>query len=193
MYKKIFLLSVLFAALIIAGCKNEKNNTRQNGTSFRKGDLFSEDFSLGEKAVVTANAPGKNEREERAFENAPPLIPHKVEGFFPITQKNNICLSCHMPDKAEAVGSTPLPASHFTNYRPEIVKSGNRYQESNKSLTVAKDLNGKLSPARYNCEQCHVPQTNARLDVRNLFEAEFRNDKSKSKSDLDQRINEGVK
>jgi len=121
------------------------------------------------------------------------MIPHKTEGFFPITQKNNICLSCHMPDKAEAVGSTPLPKSHFTNYRPKIVKNGNLYKESDENLTVAEDLGEKLSLARYNCDQCHVPQTNAKLDVRNFFETEFRKDEDKKKSDLDVRITEGVK
>ena len=193
MYKKIFLISVLFAVLTIVGCKNEESNTtKQGGTSLRKGDLFSEDINLGEKSIVDANAPGKNSRVERAFENAPPMIPHKTDGFFPITQKNNICLSCHMPDKAEAVGSTPLPISHFTNYRPKIVNSSNYSGESKEDLTVSEDLKGKLSFSRYNCEQCHVPLTNAKLDVRNLFEADFRNDNDKSKSNLDEKINEGV-
>ncbi len=198
MYKKIFLISVLLAVLTIVGCKNEESKTtKQGGTSLRKGDLFSEDIDLGEKAVVVANAPGENEMEDRAFENAPPMIPHKTDGFFPITRKNNICLSCHMPDVAEAVGSTPLPATHFMKFRPEITISGGKvklYEDDNISNSiVAKDLKGKLSSAMFNCDQCHVIQTNATLDVKNLFKAEFRNENNKTKSNLDKVREEGVK
>ena len=60
MYKKIFLISVLFAAFIFTGCKNEEDNgnakqeNTDGGTALRKGDLFSEDINLGQKAVVDA-------------------------------------------------------------------------------------------------------------------------------------------
>ena len=79
MYKKIFLIAVLFSALIFAGCggdKDEPAETSKSGTAFRNGDLFSEDIDLGEKAVVEAGAPGSNENFEKSFADAPPMIPH---------------------------------------------------------------------------------------------------------------------
>jgi len=202
MYKKIFLISVLFAAFIFTGCKSEdtgkdKQEKTDGGTALRKGDLFSEDIDLGQKAIVEANAPGANEVETRAFENAPPIIPHKTDGFYPITKKNNACLTCHMPAVAKAMNATPMAPSHFINYRPEIKKVGNKYKnyddDASKNTTVAKDLGDNLNSARFNCNQCHVTQTNATLDVKNNFKADFRNEADKKKSNLNDVITEGVK
>ena len=149
---------------------------------------------LGEKAENRSNAPGKNETIERSFENAPPLIPHKTDGFFPITIKNNICLTCHMPDKAKEVGSTPLPESHFTKFRPEIKKTGSKYILYEDGNTVSsKELDGKLSSAMFNCDQCHIPMTNATLVVKNNFKAEFRKETDKTKSDMTKKLEEGIK
>jgi len=199
MYKKIFLISVLFATVLFTSCKSEegKQVTKVGGTALRSGDLFTEDINLGDKAIVEANAAGSNENVERAFENAPPMISHKTDGFFPITQKNNICLSCHLPTIAESVGATPMAPSHFINYRPEIKTVAGKvkaYDDDASGNTITeKDLLGKLNKARYNCEQCHVTQTNATLDVKNTFTAEFRNEGDKSKSNLKDKIREGVK
>jgi len=200
MYKKILLISVLFVTFTFSSCKNEDTNNHKQektdrGLALRKGDLFSEDIDLGEKAVVEANAPGNNETEARAFENAPPIIPHKTDGFYPITKQNNACLSCHMPAVANAMKTTSIPVSHFTNYRPNVEESGNKvlYAEANSNKVVAKELGDKLNHARYNCNQCHVTQTNATLDVKNNFKADFRNDSDKNKSNLNDVITEGVK
>jgi cytochrome c-type protein NapB len=54
-------------------------------------------------------------------------------------------------------------------------------------------LGDKLNSARYNCNQCHVTQTNATLDVKNNFKADFRSEDAKKKSNLNDVINEGVK
>ena len=52
--------------------------------------------------------PGQAKRFLRAYENAPPQIPHSIEGLFSITLKNNACLNCHIPDVAKQIGATPL-------------------------------------------------------------------------------------
>ncbi|WP_367264507.1 nitrate reductase cytochrome c-type subunit, partial [Nitratifractor sp.] len=54
-------------------------------------------------------APGAAPKFERSYVNAPPLIPHSIEGLVPITTKNNQCLGCHMPAAAKGVGATPIP------------------------------------------------------------------------------------
>ncbi len=195
MYRKILFTAMFITAIIFTACNNETKendaNKTASGTPFRKGDLFSEDVNLGEKATVTANDPGNNQKIERSFENAPPLIPHKVDGFVPITLKNNMCLSCHTPGTME--NATDIPPTHYTKYRPDIKKVNGKYQYTdNGKLVISKDL-GKLDPARYNCTQCHVIQTNAKLDVSNTFKAEFRNPENKNKSDLNENIDEGVK
>lgn len=189
----------LAVAVIFTACssENEDNKTDQSlkvgGTAFRSGDLMNENVNLGEMAVIESGAPGTSERLDRAFENAPPMIPHSLEGLLPITIKNNACLTCHLPSVAEAMKSTPMPASHFTDYRPEIeIKSG-KYHAYDIGEVTAKELKDKLNSARYNCSQCHVGQTNVTVKLKNLFEAEFRDSLARSVSNLSENMNEGVK
>jgi cytochrome c-type protein NapB len=146
-------------------------------------------------------APGSAPKFERAFVNAPPMIPHSVEGFLPITKGNNACLGCHMPEAAKAAGATAIPPSHFTNFRPEttmkdgkVVKEGKELGAHNTSDVViakAKKLN-TLYQGRYNCSQCHAPQANMDTPVDNTFQADFGDEKLKASSNLIDVMNEGV-
>jgi len=165
----------------------------------RKGNLFDENTKPVD-AKFDAPAPGSAQKFARSYVNAPPLIPHSVEGLLPITRKNNACLGCHMPDKAKAAGATPLPKTHFTNYRPNtkigkdgsVVKEGKAVKNTSDVKTVAHSLKS-LSMARFNCSQCHVPQANVKPLVKNNFRPDFKDAKFKEKSDLVNMINDGVK
>ena len=44
------------------------------------------------KADYDRPAPGASTKFERAYKDAPPMIPHSVEGLIPITKMNNQCL-----------------------------------------------------------------------------------------------------
>ena len=123
----------------------------------------------------TKPAAGESKRYDRSFENAPPLIPHDLEGLIPITADNNMCVSCHMPEVAKDVGATPIPKSHL-------------YSVRNK-----KDLEGKLSDDRFNCTTCHVPQANVEAKFKNNFKPEYRDANSTSRSNLLDVLNEGVR
>ena len=46
---------------------------------------------------------------DRAYQNAPPMIPHDVEGMLNITRDNNACIGCHDAAVAESMGTTPIP------------------------------------------------------------------------------------
>ncbi len=146
-------------------------------------------------------APGAAPRFERSYVNAPPLIPHSIEGFVPITMKNNACLGCHMPDVAKGVGATPIPESHFTDFRPstKLDKKGNIVKDGKvvgncTDVKVAKFKKlKKLNPARYNCTQCHVPQANVKPLVGNTFKPDFKNKEQMKKSNLLEVIDQGVK
>ncbi|MFV7791583.1 nitrate reductase cytochrome c-type subunit, partial [Aliarcobacter lanthieri] len=50
-----------------------------------------------------------------------------------------------------------------------------------------------ISDSRFNCTQCHVPQSDAKPLVGNSFKPEFKNEQLKSRSNLIDVINEGVK
>jgi len=173
----------------------------------RKTDLYSEEKdTTGAAGVFDAPAPGASTKFERAFVNAPPMIPHSVDGLLPITQSNNQCLGCHMPEVAPAVKATPIPVSHFTNYRPttvlkdgELVKEGQKVGMNEKmgntsDIVIAKaKKSDKLYQGRFNCSQCHAPQANIDTLVGNTFKPDGLTDELKSGSSLADAINEGVK
>ncbi|MCC7181249.1 MAG: nitrate reductase cytochrome c-type subunit [Acidobacteria bacterium] len=96
-----------------------------------------EHFEHGDKR------PGQSERLPRAWEGAPPVIPHSLRGLTPITAKNNACARCHGRAGATS-GPPPAPPSHFVDLReaPGVVRP-------------------QIAASRYNCTACHVPQTNA--------------------------------
>lgn len=123
----------------------------------------------------TKPAAGESKRYDRSFENAPPLIPHDLEGLIPITADNNMCVSCHMPEVAKDVGATPIPKSHLYSIRNK------------------KDLEGKLSDDRFNCTTCHVPQANVEAKFKNNFKPEYRDANSSQHSNLLDVLNEGVR
>jgi cytochrome c-type protein NapB len=117
--------------------------------------------------------PGESTLAERAFENAPPLIPHNVDGLLPITMSENACTDCHLPEDAADMGATPVPASHLYDMRR------NQQLES-------------LNPANYNCTMCHAPQADTGQLVENVFEPYFRAQEQKERSNLLDTLNEGV-
>jgi len=197
MTKKILMISALFA-LLFASCTNDTQNAdnqlvTEESLGLRKTDLYSEQDSVGAMATYSTAVAGQSELIERSFENAPPLIPHTVVGFLPIKIKSNACLSCHMPKVAEAAKATAIPRSHFTDYRIRPKKTGKVYEIAANNETAAEDLGDELSRARFNCSQCHVPQANITVAVENTFQANFRNEESKKKSNFVDTYNEGVK
>lgn len=118
--------------------------------------------------------PGESKRLDRSYENAPPLIPHSIEGLTPVTRENNACLGCHEPDMAKEMGATPLPKSHFYDLRNH------------------KNLGKELADSRYNCLQCHVPQAQAKPLIKNNFKPDYRDPNSKHQSNLLDVINQGA-
>ncbi|MCE3047548.1 nitrate reductase cytochrome c-type subunit [Helicobacter kayseriensis] len=127
-----------------------------------------QDFKYGDKA------PGESQVFERAYENAPPMIPHDVEGLTDFTQDSNMCLDCHSPEVAADVGATPVPKSHTYDLRhQQAVQDG-------------------VADSRWNCTQCHAPQADLKPAVQNNFKPIYRSKESKKSSNLLDVINEGV-
>ena len=107
----------------------------------RQTDLYSEEAETeGVQADFSRPAPGASTKFERAYVNAPPMIPHSVEGFLPIKQGNNQCIGCHMPETAKAMGATPIPVSHFTNYRPTTVYKDGELVKEGKTVGMGGEL-----------------------------------------------------
>ncbi len=183
-----------------------KKEVDETTLGLRKTSLFQEDNVAPPAVKNDRPAPGSAPRFERAYVNAPPMIPHSVEGLLPITKDNNQCLGCHMPDVAKSMGATPIPATHFTNYRPTTVyKNGELVKEGKVvglkgdignvgdiKLAKVKKLN-HLYQGRYNCSQCHAPQANVETAVANTFKPDGLTGDLKTHSNLIDMMDDGVK
>ncbi|RUM30269.1 MAG: nitrate reductase cytochrome c-type subunit; periplasmic nitrate reductase electron transfer subunit [Aquifex sp.] len=176
--KKIFgtLLGVGILACSVASSSQQAISPEELG--IRKAPVEKE-VVAPPKVEYPKAPPGQAKRFQRAYENAPPLIPHSIEGMFPITLKNNACLGCHMPDVAKQVGATPLPPTHFIDF----------YNLPKGKILKLSDVD----KARWNCLLCHRPQANVKPIVKNLFKPEYRNPEAKQKSYLYKVIYEGAK
>ena len=86
----------------------------------------------------------------RDFVQQPPLIPHKIKGY-KINLKFNKCLTCHSWANYQRYGATKVPQSHFLGRDDEALSN--------------------VSPRRYFCRQCHVPQADAKPLVENSFKS----------------------
>lgn len=179
-----------------------KDAITEEAMGLRKTDLYGEDDTTGVKTDYKRGAPGSGVKFERAFVNAPPMIPHDIEGMLPITTNNNQCVGCHMPETAASMGATPIPGSHFTSYRPKtVLKDGEVVKEGK---VVGKDIGNvsdiltvahkedALNKGRFNCSQCHAPQSNTDAAVANTFTPDFKDGKGKTVSSLLDTMNEGV-
>ena len=152
----------------------------------RKTDIYSEgDDTTGMKTQYGTDAPGTSQRIARAFQDAPPMIPHSVEGLLPIKAGNNQCMGCHMPEVAKSVGAIPVPKSHLTNFRPKHKFDGKMFSKSidnYKNEVAISKASDKLVMARFNCSQCHAPQSKGDLAVSNTFQGGFSEKNGKSGS-----------
>jgi cytochrome c-type protein NapB len=133
---------------------------------------------------------------KRAFQDAPPMIPHDTDGMLPVTTNNNQCVGCHMPEVAPSMKATPIPISHLTNFRPNttiakdgsVLKNGHKITNSSSEKlenVSIKKTGGKLYQGRFNCLQCHAPQSNAKLLKQNNFKADFSSKDGEFKSSWD--------
>ena len=171
----IIFLAVIALALL-AGCTTAKYGkaTTEEELGIRKTSLYTEDTTTPVEGIYPKMSPGESKRFERAFENSPPLIPHDLTGMLPIAETNNQCIGCHMPKTALSIGAVPIPQTHLID------------------MDTGKDLGGELDGKRFNCMQCHVPQVNIPEAIENLFEGDFRDERSKYGSTLIENLNEGV-
>ncbi len=197
------------SALLLVGCnganaeaKAEKNVVKPTITAANLGyrgtdDLLKEDV-VPPKVAYHSAAPGTSKKIARAFQDAPPMIPHDTTGMLPITKDNNQCLACHMPDMASSMGATPIPVSHFTNFRPKTAVKGDKILKNGKAVknTSSEKLanvsievdksHQKLYAGRYNCSQCHAPQATNNLVDDNHFRPVYTSPDGASKSSWNQ-------
>ena len=91
----------------------------------------------------------KDVRRVRSHPMQPPTIPHKIDGY-QLDRDVNRCLYCHSRSRIEETRAIPLSVTHYMD------RDGN--------------VRGDVSPRRYFCTQCHVPQDEVKPLVENQFQ-----------------------
>ena len=195
------------SALLFVGCNGASTQTgasvvkptiTEANLGYRGTNDLTKENVIPPAVHYHSAAPGAAKKFARAFQDAPPMIPHDTTGLLPITQGNNQCLSCHMPDVAASMGATPIPISHFTNFRPhttikgdeildngKVIKNTSSESLANVSIKVDKKKD-KLYAGRYNCSQCHAPQATNTLVDENGFKPVYTAPDGSSRSSWNQ-------
>ena len=78
-----------------------------------------------------------DKRLMRAYPEQPPIIPHSIEGY-QLSVNANRCLTCHKREHSLGSGAPMISVTHY--------------------MTRDGQMLADVSPRRYFCTQCHVPQ-----------------------------------
>ena len=87
-------------------------------------------------------------RQIRNYPEQPPVIPHTIEAY-QIDKNVNQCLSCHARARTGDSQAPMVSITHFMDRDGQFLAS--------------------VSPRRYFCNQCHVPQYTVQPPVENGF------------------------
>ncbi|HLW05254.1 MAG TPA: nitrate reductase cytochrome c-type subunit [Azoarcus sp.] len=94
------------------------------------------------------NQDNSDVRRARSYAMQPPIIPHKVESY-QIDTNANRCMFCHARTRTEESQAPMISVTHFQDREANFL--------------------AELSPRRYFCLQCHVPQAPVNTLVENHF------------------------
>jgi len=94
------------------------------------------------------NPDNSDVKRQRNYAMQPPIVPHKIEGY-QLDKNANRCMFCHARTRTQESQAPMISVTHFMD------RDGNFLAE--------------LSPRRYFCLQCHVPQAPVNPLVDNRF------------------------
>ena len=105
---------------------------------------------LNEEGPAAPMTPMRNtsEKETRNYPEQPPVIPHSIEGY-QIDINGNKCLSCHARARTGESQAPMVSITHFMDRDGQFLAS--------------------VSPRRFFCTSCHVPQNMVAPPVTNDF------------------------
>jgi cytochrome c-type protein NapB len=150
--KKIFLLaSALLCSIFVATLHVYADNpTAKLDVSapdgIRPGGTLNQDLPAPKipRERITAEPSSRNYPEQ------PPTIPHNIRGY-QIDKNFNMCLSCHSRSASPQTGAPMVSITHF-------------YDRDGQALA-------SVSPRRYFCVQCHLPQADTKPARTNDFQS----------------------
>src|SRR5215475_1469597 len=105
---------------------------------------------LNDEGPAPPMTPMRNtaEKEVRNYPEQPPVIPHSIDGY-QIDLNSNKCLSCHARARTAESQAPMVSITHFMDRDGQFLAS--------------------VSPRRFFCTECHVPQQVTKPPVTNDF------------------------
>ena len=105
---------------------------------------------LNDEGAAPPMTPMRNtaEREMRNYPEQPPVIPHAIDGY-QIDLNSNKCLTCHARARTGESQAPMVSITHFMDRDGQFLAS--------------------VSPRRFFCTECHVPQSVVNPPVSNDF------------------------
>ena len=101
--------------------------------------------TLAEPLTPEQNTP---EHTPRNYPEQPPVIPHSIDGY-QVDLNGNKCLSCHARSRTGESRAPMISITHFMDREAQVLAA--------------------VSPRRFFCTECHVPQHEVRAPVTNAF------------------------
>lgn len=141
--------SLVVATLIasIIGCASTTGPAPMRGADVSAPDRAPPVREYAEKVPGV----GQPQLIARTFIGQPPMVPHTVEKYVPLTIEENACLECHITDELRGQKVPKIGESHFS-------KTFKR-----------KDGKPAVEMSRFQCDTCHVPQ----VDAKELVDSKF--------------------
>ncbi len=145
--KKTASLAIATLVASIIGCASTSGLAPMRGAEVTAPDR------APEVKAYAGKVPGVGQPNliSRTFVGQPPMVPHTVEQYVPLTMDENACMECHQTEEIRGQKIPQIGTSHF-------------------SPTV-KTKTGKpaLEMSRFQCDSCHVPQ----VDAKELVDSKF--------------------
>lgn len=136
---RIAILALMAALALGAGGLLAQTNSALRGST-----------PLDQEGPAARMTPTRNtsEKETRNYPEQPPLIPHTIDGY-QVDLNGNKCLSCHARARTGESQAPMVSITHFMDRDGQFLAS--------------------VSPRRFFCTQCHVPQHEVKAPVPNDF------------------------
>ena len=136
---------IAIALLAVAIAAGTSSLTAQTVTSGLRGPT-----PLNDEGPAPPMLPNRNtsEREVRNYPEQPPVIPHSIDGY-QVDMQGNKCLSCHARARIAESLAPMVSITHFMDRDGQFLAS--------------------VSPRRFFCTGCHVPQVTTNPPVSNDF------------------------
>ena len=101
------------------------------------------------RAAPVPKTVNDDQRRARSHPAQPPVIPHQTDNY-QVDLRFNKCMDCHGRSRTQESQAPMVSVTHFQD------RDGQIRQE--------------ISPRRYFCTACHVPQADVRTPVKNTFQ-----------------------